>query len=259
MLDELHYDDLASQRDLMDAVLLEKRVGCVVRGVVHPAACAAALGIVEGMAAKAPRRELCAGAHTLGILLAPTVSEPHGPDLSAYLAAAASFRAEGALPPQQWERVERALRTLADERPLVCPTSKDGRRYASATLRVFQPGAEAAAHNDTYNDLACHRELDTMRDRRGQWSWYLPLSIPESGGALLVYTLKQGQVAAADPERAVQDLTAARYQIGVGDLVVFDGGRHVHSVERCDGKTPRRTLGGFASLSADHTSLLVWS
>jgi hypothetical protein len=45
---------------------------------------------------------------------------------------------------------------------------------------------------------------------------------------------------------------------GVGDLLVFDGGRHYHEVTRVAGRA-RWTLGGFLALGRDHRSIYFWS
>ncbi len=259
MLDEAHFDDLSSQKDLVAAVVADRKVGCILRGVLRDGASGAALAKLARDAAETPRSVLCDGAYTLGIMLAPTVAQPQGPSLEPYLQAAQGFRAETLLPKDDLERVQHALSILAGGRAVVCPTAADGRRYAFATLRVFEDGASAPAHNDTYPNLACQAELDALRDRRGQLSWYVPLSLPEDGGALTIFPLKHGDPGAQDPEHAVRSLEGSRYDIGVGDMVVFDGGRYAHRIERCCGRTPRRTLGGFASLSADGASLLAWS
>ena len=45
----------------------------------------------------------------------------------------------------------------------------------------------------------------------------------------------------------------------VGDLLVFDAGRHFHRVTPVMGARPRWTLGGFVALSRDGSCFFVWN
>ncbi|MEZ4227490.1 MAG: 2OG-Fe(II) oxygenase [Polyangiaceae bacterium] len=251
--------ELGQQGDLVDAMARMQRVGAVVHGVLEPAEVSAALERAEAAWRDLPHRALCEGASTLGVMLAPTMSEPSGPELPQYLAAAESFVAPDVLGASAWQRVMNVLTELAGGRAVTHLHTADGRPYARATLRVFQSGAQSPPHNDTYPALPCLEELDRQRQRELQLSWYLMLSAPERGGQLALFPVVHGDPAARDAEAAAQLHAPTLYDVRPGDMIVFDGGRYLHRVERCEGPTPRRTLGGFASLTRDGSALLVWS
>jgi len=258
-LTEVGSEDLERHATLVDEIYAGTALGVIVRNVLDRNAVQRALERLQRADSTAPRTELVSRAYTLGVLLAPTAPRPDGPDFETYLRVSAGWSAAVLLGTEDHRRIDGALSALAGGRPVEVPTAPDGRSYAPATLRVFLDGGSAPAHCDTYPPLACHRHLDSIVDRTTQISWYLPLSVPEEGGTLTLFSLAHGQREAADPERALERAEVARYTIAPGDLLVFDGGRRFHRVDACAGPTPRRTFGGFAGLSRAHDRLYRWS
>jgi hypothetical protein len=245
--------ELGAHADLIDLITAGEALGCVVRGAVGGDAIARALARLADVTP--PQTPLTAGARTFGCMLAPTALAPTGPTLEAYLGAA-SWRAE-ALFDDGARGLDAMLSTLARGRPVVVPRSADGRAYARATVHVFPDGGEAPLHCDTYARVPARDELARAIDARTQVSWYLPLSLPEAGGELVLYDLRHGEPGAQNP--AASGARATEHRIGVGDMVVFDGGRVFHRIARCHGSTPRRTFAGFAALSRNGEALTVWS
>jgi hypothetical protein len=45
---------------------------------------------------------------------------------------------------------------------------------------------------------------------------------------------------------------------GVGDLLLFDAGRHYHRVTKVEGATSRWTMGGFLARDPGHGVLYYW-
>jgi hypothetical protein len=256
---EVGSEDLERHATLVDEIYAGTALGVVVRNVLDRDAVQRALDRLQRADASAPRSELVPRAYTLGIMLAPTAPRPDGPDFETYLRVSAGWSAVALLGAEDHRRIDAALSALAGGRPVEVPTTPDGRSYAPATLRVFLDGGGAPAHCDTYPPLACHRHLDSIVDRATQISWYVPLSVPEAGGTLTIFSLAHGQPSAAAPERALERSESVRYSISPGDLLVFDGGRRFHRVDVCSGPTPRRTFGGFAGLSQAHDRLYRWS
>jgi hypothetical protein len=225
--------DPAAHPALVDDIYAERSLGSIVRALLDRAQVDDALAKL--LRADPPRFAIAddSSAYTLGCMLAPTYVVPEGPTMLAYLEAS-SWRAESILPIQL---LDDAMASLAGV-PCRVPVADDGRRYARATIHVFPDGSGAPEHRDNYRALACHEHLDRIVDRATQISWYLPLSVPETGGEL-----------------AIGD---QRHRIGPGDLIVFDGGRYDHTVLTSHGSTPRRTFGGFAGRARDGSCLYVW-
>jgi hypothetical protein len=245
--------ELDAHADLVDRIMAREALGAIVRAAVDGAAVAQALARLA--ASDPPRTELAPRAHALGCMLAPTAARPTGPSLDEYLAMA-SWRADELFDPSLRAALDAQLATLAGGREVTVPRSADGRVYARATVHVFEDGGEAPIHCDSYGVLPAREELAARLDGRTQLSWYIPLSLPEQGGDLAIYDLRHGEPGAAQPARS--GARARSYRVGVGDLVVFDGGRWFHRVEPCRGPTPRRTFAGFAGLARGGRALYVW-
>lgn len=172
--------------------------------------------------------------------------------------------------------IDAALSALSGGLPVQIAHGPAGEPCPSATIRVLPEGAEIGAHVDnSFLHMPRARHLHRLVDTRGQLSYFVPLSVPEAGGELMVYTLQWAAAKLFMPDVAqasanvwlegsevfevVQRFDAAVFAPGVGDLLIFDGGRHFHRVSKVIGPTPRRTIGGFLGLSKAHEALYVWS
>jgi len=237
--------------------------GLSIQGVVPPQEMAAAVRRLDDLGL--PRHGTIPGvdaAFSYGLMIAPTGDHPRGPDPELYLAAAgpAAAALQGLLaPPGLVPLLSRVLGLLSGL-PAAVARAADGRTYLPASVRVFGDGWGAPLHCDTYMDSPTHAHLHQVTDRSTQLSWYLPMSLPEQGGELRIYDARHGEPGLVGDDMAA---LAARPHVTVplstGDMVLFDAGRWFHQIMPARGPTPRRTLGGFAALSADHRGLLFWS
>jgi hypothetical protein len=98
-------------------------------------------------------------------------------------------------------------------------------------------------------------------------SFYVPLVIPQNGGELRLFhtnCLKGGDSLIkrfGGEEKARPHFEERGFQIvapGVGDLLVFDGGRWYHDVTAITAGS-RWTLGGFLAVTRDHQAVYYWS
>jgi hapalindole-type alkaloid chlorinase len=198
-------------------------------------------------------------------------------DLEGYFAKASAFRNgcrtlfQGNIDYE--ERIESVLHALSGGLPVSIPTGVEGQAYNSSSIRVIPDGHEIPIHVGKEPLLfpqASH--LRTLVDITDQFSFFIPLSLPDAGGELIVYDLE------FDEEQSKKNQTSNIYEIGlrtknlnpdsykskvlapgVGDMLLFDGGRYYHRVTQVSGKRPRRTIGGFANFSHDREALYYWN
>lgn len=177
--------------------------GVRVRGLFDSVAMAEAIVRLEASAL--PRYPIFShtdAAFSFGAMIAPTGIDPRGPDPETYFAAADVFRpalARVLAPLDVESRLAGALSALAGGRPAGVPRC-DGRSYAAATVRVFPDGFEVPLHCDTYAPSPTHAHLHAVTDRRVQPSYYVPMSLPDEGGVLVVYNAVQGESGPSDDD-----------------------------------------------------------
>lgn len=192
-------------------------------------------------------------------------------NLTGYLDDAERFRASCAAlfgeHPTVDERIRTVFEKLAGGRAVDVPREQ-GRPFTMATLRVLLEGDRLPLHfeNSTF-DNPVMRRFDGVLDRRTLMSFYVPVSLPGGGGELRIFDMDEGGEGRAlihrmGSEDAARPLFEAKrnkvLRPGVGDMLIFDGGRYYHEVTRVEGR-PRWTLGGFFALSSDHRSIQFWS
>jgi len=195
-----------------------------------------------------------------------------GEDLNDYLVAAEEFRV--AIEPLFVSvggleaRLRDTLAQLAGGRVVEVARAEDGRAYLPASIRVLVAGDSLPIHFENGT-----KKYDSMRpllarvDATTIMSFYLTVELPEDGGTLQYFStdcLGDGDRIIGDlggPEKARAVLGARGYidvLPGVGDLLVFDGGRNYHLVTEVLRGT-RWTLGGFLALTKEHERVLYWS
>jgi hypothetical protein len=260
--------DLERHPDLLGDVFRRRHVGAIVRGVFEPDHMAALVERLQGGIEGIPRA--VAPTFKGGLYGTPLVMGSE--DLRGYLDDAERFRAAiaplfaavGGLE----TRIESVLGRVAGGLPIGVARTRDGREYLPATIRVLIEGDSLPIHyeNGTTRAAAMKPILAEL-DAETIMSFYVPVALPEEGGILEVFTTDcsgDGHRIIGDlggPERA-RTILAERGCIqvlpGVGDMLLFDGGRHYHLVTEVR-RGARWTLGGFFAYAKDHGRIVYWS
>jgi hypothetical protein len=173
------------------------------------------------------------------------------------------------------DRICSLVSALAGGLPVSTAVGPGGRLCPFASVRVLTPGAEIGVHvGNEFAQVAQAEHFRATMDLSDQLSWFVPLTVPEGGGELVVYGVEWDDVRSQVPEReghgtphvwlegskaadAVRSFPCTSFAPEVGDLLVFDGGRYFHRVSRVSGGTPRRTIGGFLGFSHGHDRVFV--
>lgn len=238
--------------DAVAAIYGGELVGVRVPGAWSPEECAVADAALDAGRVATHALDPSSSLITFGKMLAPSAREPLGPSLDAYLADvdrdatalealfAGGFRS----------RLAALLSRAAGGRP--AKVLDQPALHRAATVRQIAPGAAAEGHFDTYAEAPAFAHLHEHTDRAVQLSFYLQLRTPEGGGELEVAAMhrSRGEEARLAPRRAIA--------LAVGDVILFDAANHFHLVTEVKGERARRTVGGFAALSADHRVLYFW-
>lgn len=195
------------------------------------------------------------------------------PNLHDYFAYATAFRKECRKLFQDSfdfeEQIESILRDLSGNLPVRIPNGPEKEQtYASATIRVLPNSHEIKVHvGNEFHRLPQSHHLNNLLDLTDQLSYFVPLSVPEAGGELVVYTLewdseerndKAAEIHHLD-NKSLEQYNSMVFAPGAGDLLIFDGGRYYHRVTPVIGSHPRRTIGGFLAFSRDRDAVYYWS
>jgi hypothetical protein len=265
---EIGVDDLPKHRDLLEDILTRRLGGVIVRGVYPPELLAAAIEQLQGGRDDVPQFR----PHTIrkgAVYGWPLV----GCDevLDAYLDDARRFDAACAslfgLALRPAARVAEILAGLSGGRPVSVPKARDGRDYCAATIRFLSDGDSLPIHteNETFQAKPL-RDLSPRLDRASLMSFYVPMALASAGGELRLYNVdcfeggggligRMGGNEEARPYFESRGYTVLRP--GVGDLLLFDGGRQYHEVTELRGA--RWTMGGVFAFTADHRAVHFWS
>jgi len=272
--------DLEGQADALEAMYQKRLDGMIVRNVFPR-------DVVEGVVERMetldlPRRifpkfaDHAAPPFTIGW---PIVRA--GADLDGYYADAALqrerirqlFPGDHAFEP----RVEAIFSQLAGGLPAEIAPGPDGTTAPPATIRVLPEGHEIGVHvGNEFIRMPQARHIRQYLDMSDQISYFVPLSVPDGGGELVVYGLEWADVApfmpksddpdannvwleGSDVAMAFDNMDSTPFAPGAGDMLIFDGGRYFHRVSKIVGARPRRTIGGFLGFSKDHDRVLYWS
>ncbi|BAY66157.1 hypothetical protein NIES22_62700 [Calothrix brevissima NIES-22] len=175
------------------------------------------------------------------------------------------------------ERMEFVLRSLSGGLSVKVPKGTQGETYIPATIRKLPTDHEFPIHvgNDFLNSPQSEH-LRTIVDTTDQLSFFIPLVLPEAGGELVIYGLEwDGEELLFDDTNSNSGYGARLYQQshqvfdhqygsmsfkpGIGDMVLFDGGRFYHCIAPTVGSRARMTIGGFLSFSKEHDAIYYWS
>ncbi len=266
----------AASPDALRELLDGERVGFVLRDVFPRDALAAAVARLERPDADlewTPQQHWDVTSHQfvlLGESLTPYADHPDGPDPDHYFAAAERFRRDAARVFGDFD-FEAALvdvmGPLAGGRPVRNARGPDGRGYVPATVRRLPSGTAIPLHcGDFFLETGGYEHLRSVLDLTGQLSWFVPLQTAEAGGELMVTDLSWHDQDVPRLEEGFWDAPAIHASRectpvvpGVGDMVVFDGGRWFHHVTPVRGARTRWTVGGFLGFDRNRDVVLYWN
>jgi hypothetical protein len=198
------------------------------------------------------------------------------PDLKEYFAKASVFR-QGCRALFQGnvdyeEHIKSVFHSLSGGLPVKIPTGLEEKSYSSSSIRVIPDSHEIPIH--VGKDLLLLPQASHIRsliDFTDQISFFIPLSIPEAGGELVVYNLEFDEERQGNQSTNLYELGLRTQSFnpdlydskvlapGVGDMLLFDGGRYYHRVTPVSGSRPRRTIGGFVNFSCNHDVVYYWN
>ena len=128
------------------------------------------------------------------------------------------------------------------------------------------PGAEMNLHVGNYFlSTPAYTHLASLLAPLDQLSFFLPISPPDSGGAIEVFDLKFGDAdtpflpnGELDAKKVERERPFEPFAPGKGDMFLFNGGRFYHRVDFVVGSRPRFTIGGFLSFARDPAITYHW-
>jgi hapalindole-type alkaloid chlorinase len=163
------------------------------------------------------------------------------------------------------KQIETVLTSLCNGLPVEVPKGlKECETYTPATIRVLFEGNEMPIHaGNQLVDIPQSKHLNTLIDTTDQFSYFIPITVPETGGELIIYDMEWNPEENSE-EKALnlmfeQNCKSVSVAPNPGDMLVFDGGRYYHRVTPVSGNLPRRTIGGFMAFSKQHDKLYYWS
>lgn len=261
-------EDLHRYPDALHEMCAGRLGGLVIANVYDPTEMARVVERLEKGDARFPRTSFPERfkAHFFGRCL-----DGADPKLDEYLRDAALFREEtlsvfeGSTPFER--RMEEVFGALSGGRTVEVPRYEDGRAYTSATIRVLLEGGQIGTHcGNEASTRPAYTHLNGLIDRGDQISFFLTLQHPVGGGRLIVYSLKWSDIDASrivGGRSQVEDLLSDAQWMAVathaGDLLIFDGGRYFHRVEKVVGPRIRYTIGGFMMFDRAGGSIYYWS
>lgn len=279
---DLQESELLDRPTAIADILAGKRHGLIVRNVYSPEQMAIIAGRLErgdpGFSADPFRKSvhLADPPRIYGRTL-----NNCAPDLRQYCADGADFRGRCRElfrdMPDFEERMIGIFRALTGGLPAEVPAGPEpGQIYVPATIRLLPRGHGITPHADnSLYDKPQAWHLSTLTDP-ALLSFFLTLSLPGSGGELVVYALEwdafrpgtdtanRMQVTAGettligDAATYVRTFASMSFKPAVGDMLIFDAGRYFHEVT--PGKDGARcTIGGFVAPSRDDRRLYYWS
>jgi len=195
-------------------------------------------------------------------------------ELGDYFREAARFRDACkdlfAAAPDFQTQVERLLLAVGGGRTVSVPHGPDGSSYAPATIRGLHAGGQIDLHceNETV-EFPSMWHLSGLIHARNQLSYYVMLGLPQAGGELVIHNARFAEGPGEQLARMERTGSAALEALApygqltprtdVGDLIVFDSGRHFHRVTEVIGPRIRWTMGGFLARALDDRAVYYWS
>lgn len=266
---ELQAHELHRRGDLLEQLFGGQLLGAIIRRTFEPELLAGVVSSLQAAGASLPLRPV---EHYRGSQLGRTlVIEPGS--LDAYFTEAARMREVCASSFSACGGFETVLQTtlgaLASGATIAPPRSANGHLYGPSTIRVLGAGAAIDLHcEEETRRFPAMKELDQTIDLSAQLSFYVSLALPSAGGQLRISSARHGdprhRLESRDRRSAqtlelVDGLEFVVADVGVGDLLIFDAGRHYHRVTEVQGDRARWTMGGFLARSRDRSTVHYWA
>ncbi len=263
---DVSIDELVEYPDAISEIIAQRYTGLVVRGVLSASQCERAIASLGGEAPPVPR---LGNPHFAGWSHGPGIVNA-GDRLDEYFEGAMGLR-EGFAEAFDFDVVahyEEIFRRVAGGRTVGTPKAPDGRSYSPITARALAETGSLPIHcgNETHAWSAMSH-IASFIDTTDQLSFFTTLATPASGGSLIIYDVQH--TIPSDPVMATFDgfnvspeLEARGFLTvtpGVGDMILFDGGRYFHRVVPVAGSAMRWTFGGFMAPDANTPHVWFWS
>ena len=160
-------------------------------------------------------------------------------------------------------RLEKLLREISGDRQVRVPQGPLGQLYSPTTIRWVQSGGAIAPHCESLYFEAKNPEfehLHQLAEETTQFSFFMPMALPEAGGNLMLYDLDWQQFDLQTSLAHIKSQSVpTKVNVAVGDLILFDAGRIWHCVSQVEGSNPRMTIGGFICFSQDDRTVYYFS
>lgn len=160
-------------------------------------------------------------------------------------------------------RLENLLLQISGSRQVSVPQSPSGQSYSPVTIRRVDPGGAIAPHCESLYFEAKNPEfnhLHQLAEETTQFSFFMPMALPEAGGNLMLYDLDwEASDIQTSLTRLKSEKPSTQVTVGVGDLIIFDAGRIWHYISKVEGSKPRLTIGGFICFSLDDRTVYYFS
>lgn len=160
-------------------------------------------------------------------------------------------------------RLENLLIKISGDRQVSVPQGPSGQLYSPVTIRRVDPGGAIAPHCESLYFEAKNPEfhhLHQLAEEATQFSFFMPMTLPEAGGNLMLYDLDwEESDIQTSLTRLKSEKPSTQVRVGVGDLIIFDAGRIWHCISKVEGSKPRFTIGGFICFSPDDRTVYYFS
>lgn len=260
-IDASEIDDYA---DLIRRMTNQEVTVALVRGVFPPEAAAELIARVEAGEGSSRLTEVAPQFRIYSLGLALDTAE----SLEQYLSEASLFLPEcrgifrGLLDYFDW--VPQLLHRFSGGRTVEIP-QQNGRIYNPVTIRRLPAGGQIPPHCE-YEQLnrPAYTHLKGLIGSSPILSYYTTLRPPEKGGEVRISQMAWGDIEISADGRSnaasvIDQYASMKFLPGIGDFILFDGGRQYHQVLTVDGERPRWTIGGFLSESAERDKVWYWS
>lgn len=172
-------------------------------------------------------------------------------------------------------RLVEVLGAMSGGRSVELPNTPDGSPYTPGTMRVLEPGQTIGWHfENMFFEASGYQDLSTIIEPEGHLAYILVLSAADAGGEIILYDVEWSETKWAEGKpgemnrnalvegKPITSVMKERDKMPIspkaGSLIVFDGGKILHSVSAVQGSRRRITLSGFLAFSHHREKVYYW-